>query len=242
MKRFGLILFMILVFVLSSWQNNKKLHHTKIKRDEINAFTYGEKLKYKISIGFIDAGFAELEVKKYEKNNNYFHVIGTGYTNSTVDYFFKIRDRYESIIDSSSLCPIEFIRSVEEGNASFKQNYIFNQTEKTVFDGKSEISTCENIQDMVSCYFFARNLNLKNLKKGEILTFPTFVDGEKAGEVVYNGGKNTASTNFFIGRSWSKRDLNGMSGYIAWSAYWKKRLSQSDAAHIFHNSASFFSR
>ena len=178
MKRFGLILFMILVFVLSSWQNNKKLHHTKIKRDEINAFTYGEKLKYKISIGFIDAGFAELEVKKYEKNNNYFHVIGTGYTNSTVDYFFKIRDRYESIIDSSSLCPIEFIRSVEEGNASFKQNYIFNQTEKTVFDGKSEISTCENIQDMVSCYFFARNLNLKNLKKGEILTFPTFVDGE----------------------------------------------------------------
>ena len=101
-----------------------------------------------ISLGFIDAGFAELEVKKYEKNNSCFHVIGTGYSNSTVDYFFKIRDRYESIIDSSSLCPIKFMRSVEEGNASFKQNYIFNQTEKTVFDGKSKISTCENIQDM----------------------------------------------------------------------------------------------
>ena len=70
----------------------------------------------------------------------------------------------------------------------------------------------------------------------------TFIDGEKEGEVVYNGGKNTASTNFFIGRSWSKRDLNGMSGYIAWSAYWKKRLCQSDASHIFHNSAKFFQR
>ena len=178
MKKLGFILSIILLFVLSSWQSNKKLHHSKNKRDEIKAFTFGEKLKYKISLGFIDAGFAELEVKKYEDENAYFHVIGTGYSNSTVDYFFKIRDRYESIIDSSSLCPIKFIRSVEEGNASFKQNYIFNQRDKTVFDGKSEISTCADIQDMVSCYFFARNLDLKNLKKGEILTFPTFVDGE----------------------------------------------------------------
>ena len=69
-----------------------------------------------------------------------------------------------------------------------------------------------------------------------------FIDGEKEGEVVYNGGKNTASTNFFIGRSWGKEDLSGMSGYIAWSAYWKKRLTESDAAHIFHNSAKFFQR
>ena len=69
-----------------------------------------------------------------------------------------------------------------------------------------------------------------------------YVDGEKVGESVYNGGKNTASTNFFIGRSWSKRDLSGMPGYIAWSAYWKKRLCQSDVAHIFHNSAKFFQR
>ena len=69
-----------------------------------------------------------------------------------------------------------------------------------------------------------------------------YIDGEKEAETVYNGGKNTASTNFFIGRSWSKRDINGMSGYIAWSAYWKKRLSQSDAALIFHNSAKFFQR
>jgi len=30
----------------------------------------------------------------------------------------------------------------------------------------------------MSCYFYARNLELKNLKKGEILTFPTFVDSE----------------------------------------------------------------
>ena len=178
MKRSGLVLSIIIVLVLSSWQSNKKLYYSKIKRDEIKAFNYGEKLKFKISIGFIDAGFAELEVKKYDKNNAYFHVIGTGYSNSTVDYFFKIRDRYESIIDSSSLCPIEFIRSVEEGNASFKQNYIFNQTKKTVFDGKKEISTCADVQDMVSCYFFARNLDLNHLKKGEILTFPTFVDGE----------------------------------------------------------------
>lgn len=144
------------------------------------AFTYGEKLRFKIAYGIIDAGYAELEVKPTRKktDKNYYHVIGKGYSNYAFDWFFKIRDRYESIIDSTTLNPVEFIREVNEGNTSFKQNYHFDQSNQTVYDGKKEIATPKNIQDMVSCYFYARNLELKNLKKGDILSFPTFVDGE----------------------------------------------------------------
>jgi len=178
MKNITLLISTFIIILFSSWHNNIEQYDSNIKMQSKNAFSFGEKLKFKISLGFFEAGHAELEVVPYKKNKAHYHVIGLGYSNSAVDWFFKIRDRYETIIDSSTLCPVEFIRSVEEGNASFKQNYIFNQNDNTVFDGEKNISTCKNIQDMVSCYYYARNLNLKSLKKGQILTFPTFVDGE----------------------------------------------------------------
>ena len=70
----------------------------------------------------------------------------------------------------------------------------------------------------------------------------TYVDGELDGYNNFNGGKNTANTNFFIGRSWSKEDLQGMSGYIAWVASWKKMLTEADASEIWHHTRSYFGR
>ena len=70
----------------------------------------------------------------------------------------------------------------------------------------------------------------------------TYVDGELDGYNHFNGGKNTANTNFFIGRSWSKEDLNGMAGYIAWVASWKKMLTEADASEIWHHTRKYFGR
>ena len=70
----------------------------------------------------------------------------------------------------------------------------------------------------------------------------TYVDGELDGYNNYNSGKNTANTNFLIGRSWSKEDLQGMAGYIGWVASWKKMLTESDAAEIWQHTRKYFSR
>ncbi len=177
MKNILILSLAIITIMFCSWINNPT-KFSNLKNQSKQAFTNGEKLKFRIGLGFIDAGYAEFEVVPYKYNSAYYHVIGKGYSSKTVDWFFKIRDQYETIIDSSTLCPIQFIRSVEEGNAAFKQHYIFDHKKQKVFDGKDTISTCEKIQDMMSCYFYARNLELEKLKKGEILTFPTFVDSE----------------------------------------------------------------
>src|SRR5580698_4535731 len=39
-----------------------------------------------------------------------YHAIGDGKTNSFFDSYFKVRDRYESYIDTSTLKPVKFIR------------------------------------------------------------------------------------------------------------------------------------
>ena len=74
--------------------------------------------------------------------------------------------------------PLFFIRKVQEGSTEFEQYYSFNYESQTVNTGNKVIIVPENIQDMVSSYFYARTLNLNNLKKDTILSFNSIVDEE----------------------------------------------------------------
>ena len=46
-----------------------------------------------------------------EKLNNkpVYHVVGIGNSNSSYDWIFKVRDRYESYFDTTYLQPLKFI-------------------------------------------------------------------------------------------------------------------------------------
>ena len=179
-------LFRILCLItVSSFLSSNTLYKNKenslTRAVENKAFTYGEKLQYKISYGLIDAGFAQLEVKKSNtkiQDKSVYHIIGLGTSSKTFDWFFKIRDCYESFVDSSELVPLLFKRNVNEGGYKIYQNYEFDHQNKIVKTEKGEIQTKKHIQDMLSCFYYARTLGLNNLKKGDVLSFNAFVDGE----------------------------------------------------------------
>jgi hypothetical protein len=46
--------------------------------------------KFRIHYGFVNAGYATLEVKDAVINNKSFHVIGKGYTTGMSRFFFKV--------------------------------------------------------------------------------------------------------------------------------------------------------
>ena len=70
--------------------------------------------------------------------------------------------------------------------------------------------------------------------------FKIYRNGMLLGSTTYSG-KNTANTNFFIGRSWSKEDLEGVDGKIAWTAYWKNTLlTQSEITQIWNQTYEYF--
>ena len=68
-----------------------------------NSFQTGEKLRYRITYGFIDAGEAVLEVKETSKKGNgtreLYHIKGTGRTLGGFNSVYKVNDVYESYID-----------------------------------------------------------------------------------------------------------------------------------------------
>ena len=146
-----------------------------------SAFKQGEKLRYRITYGFMDAGEAVLEVKSTSKKGNsrsLHHIVGTGKTLGGFSAFYKVDDTYESYIDKKSIMPWLFIRDVNEGGYEINQKYTFKQNALKVHNGKKDFKTPMGIQDMISSFYKARTLNFKGMKVGKTFTFKCFMDDE----------------------------------------------------------------
>ncbi len=146
------------------------------------SFQIGEKLRYRITYGIMDAGEAVLEVKSTTKkgaNRDLLHVVGTGRTLGTFSAFYKVHDVYESYLDKTGIFPWFFKRRVDEGGYKIEQDYTFKHDKLKVntSEGK-EYTIPMGIQDMISSFYYARTMDFKNMKINQTFEFKCFMDGE----------------------------------------------------------------
>ena len=143
-------------------------------------YKVGEYTVYKVSFGAINVGYAELEVKEIISANNKpsFHVIGKGRTAPFFDWFFKVRDVYETFIDTATLLPLVFNRQVNEGGHVISQHYNFNHNNSNVATKDSTFNISIETQDMLSAFFYARTLNKNSVINGSSFYVPIFMDDE----------------------------------------------------------------
>ena len=77
---------------------------------------------------YINAGTAVFSTRLDKINGQpVYHVVGTGTTHPSYDWVYRVRDRYESYIDTATLQPLRFIRNVDEGGYKINQRYEFNK-------------------------------------------------------------------------------------------------------------------
>lgn len=191
MKKFVSIGIAITVIGLAglSFQSEKELPN--IQKDSIvkelpirknEAFKRGEVLEFRMHYGIIDAGVASLTVTEEAMQiggRRTFHVIGLGKSKGAFDWFFKVRDRYETYIDEQAIVPWLFVRRVKEGGYTCEQDYIFNHFNQKVNVGQNKLYDIEpNMQDMVSAFYHARTMDLSGAKAGDIYSINAFVDKE----------------------------------------------------------------
>ena len=146
-----------------------------------SAFQAGEKLRYRVTYGFIDAGEAIIEVKSTDVKKNgraLHHVKGVGKTLGGFSAFYNVHDTYESYIDQKSMMPWIFKRHVNEGGYKINQRYDFNQKNSSVSNGETDYTVSMGIQDMISSFYKARTLNFKDMKVGKEFSFECFMDNE----------------------------------------------------------------
>jgi hypothetical protein len=166
------------------------------------AFNTGEKITYTIFynvIGlYVNAGDAQFTVtpSKWE-GEPALALTATGNSNRRYDWIFKVRDKYESIVDTKSLLPYFFSRSINEGSFHQKQTLSFNQKVNEVTTQKGEsFKTADCTFDVISIIYAARNLDFKNLEVNEKVYLSFFLDKELFPSYFKYLGKEVVQTKF----------------------------------------------
>ncbi|WPR72065.1 DUF3108 domain-containing protein [Flavobacterium sp. NG2] len=192
MKKF--VLFLILIPLFSFDKRND------------DAFGPGEWFKFRIHYGFVNAGYATLEVKEAViDSKKVFHVIGKGYTTGMSRFFFKVDDLYESYIDKETGSPYQFVRKIDEGGYTKNQEGFFNQSANkiTVKDYKNRSEKTfvipDKTQDILSSFYYLRNHpSIDKMKIGESISIDMFFDDETTKFKLKYIGREDITTKFGV--------------------------------------------
>jgi hypothetical protein len=147
------------------------------------SFTAGESITYKVyyHLGAMNVGAGEATfATSYERYNNKpaFHFTGSGKTYKSYDWFFKVRDLYQSYVDTNTMLPMRFLRDVSEGNTKFKHDVTFNHGLKTAKSTKSTTTITSCCQDVLSMIYWSRNIDFEKMKSGDKFNFDMYIDDQ----------------------------------------------------------------
>lgn len=155
------------------------------ERSEPVPFKSGEWLRYKMSYsGFLKAGIAIMEVYEKELNGKkVYHGMGSGWTSKFINLFFKVNDKYQTYFDKETNQPYLFKRDVYEGGHIIKRNTTFRYSDNTAIVEDFRKDTIQyvkfnDVQDMISAFYYLRRQQTNALKPGDILTVNMFFDAD----------------------------------------------------------------
>lgn len=166
-----------------------------------SSFVAGEQLTFTVFYAvagiYVNAGTA-LFSNNLERYNGkaVYHITGDGKTNDSYDWIYKVRDKYESYIDTATMQPLKFVRNVQEGDHKQYENITFNRSANTAITtgGLYKVPPC--VQDVLSAIYYARNINFNKYKPGDRIPFALFLDNEVYNIYIRYLGKEEIKTRY----------------------------------------------
>jgi len=193
-KRIGLITVVLLISISAFAQND----FCGIRN---HSFQDGERLNFKVyyNMGriWINAGDAVFTTNAETFNGRkVFHITGEGKTSKSYEWFYKVRDTYESYIDQESMLPAKFVRNVNEGGFKIYNNVSFNQNIGQAVSTKGIYNVPKCTQDVLSAIYYARNIDYNHYKPGDKIPFNLFLDDKLYSLYIRYVGKEQIKTRY----------------------------------------------
>lgn len=155
------------------------------------------KVYYRVTGVYIGAGEATLTCLAEKLNGrDVYHIIGEGKTYRAYDWFFKVRDKYESYIDTATLKPLKFVRNVSEGGHTIYNNVTFDHARNSATSTNGTYKVPDCVQDVISAVYYARNINFDKYKPNDKITFNMFLDDKVYSIYIRYIGKEEINTKF----------------------------------------------
>lgn len=156
------------------------------------SFNSGEELYYKVvynwSFIWMDAGKVSFKAnKEYLNERKVYHFTGKGSSLKKYDWFFKVRDYYDSWAEIYDLKPIKYIRNTSEGKQKTDNKYWFDYSKKQVYTdtqgtGRSQkldtLKLVPCVFDIMTAVYYVRTLDLAKYKLNDKISLTMIVDNE----------------------------------------------------------------
>jgi hypothetical protein len=133
------------------------------------------------------AGECSFSVRPEEYGDkNTLHFIGDGKTFANYDWFFKVRDKFESWTDTTTLEPYRYIRNSSEGSTKTYNDNYFDHKKKTITYFRMEKAVVKKDSmkytdctfDVLTMIYYARCIDFSKVKKNEKIPISLYLDGK----------------------------------------------------------------
>ncbi len=181
---------------------------TGVSYGQEKPFERGETLKYWVYydaplVGKIYAGKAILELTKDKdliNEQQTYHAIGIGKSTGSFNFFFKVRDKFESWFDEQTLQSYRFTRRTNEGGYKVEDDVDFDYKRNVAISKQREVKIGFNTQDMVSAFYFARTVNIDGIQIDDKYPIDFYLDDSVYTSVIIFKGIELVETSLGIFR------------------------------------------
>ena len=175
---------------------------------ENNAFKEGEYLSYEVAYNWgpiwVDAGLVTFSINSEPYCvKPAWHLKSSGRTYKSYDFLYKVVDYYDVWVDPESFKPFEFRRSVYEGGYKLLNTLRYDPGKGTVYSSTKTnnnsvrfdtIRPANCVYNPLSAVYFARTLNISNLKPDERVPVTVLIDDSIYSIYIRYLGKETVES------------------------------------------------
>ncbi|KAF0131651.1 MAG: hypothetical protein FD155_175 [Bacteroidetes bacterium] len=174
----GLGLFFLVLFLAGQLSAQPRTYHPN------EAFGEGEYTQFRVYYnsaftGNVTAGEATIKVETAKKkyfDKEVWKIVGEGVSKGAFNWFYKVRNRYESYVDKQAIIPYLFVRHTREGGYSKDDEVFFYHDLQLATSRTATKKIPSNVHDFVSALYFMRTLNLSEFDGDSSYYLDFFLD------------------------------------------------------------------
>lgn len=143
---------------------------------ENKAFGVGERLVFGVRYGFVRAGEAIMAVNSIDTvfSRACYRVTFDVRSTGAFDWIYRVRDHYESYIDTAGLFPWKFEQRIQEGGYRRNFSAVLDHYRGKAVTSEGEFDIPPYVHDVVSAFYFTRTLDFTNKRPGDKIRLQNF--------------------------------------------------------------------
>ncbi len=157
-----------------------------------HAFKTGEELHYKVVYNWgpmwLESAHASFRVRSAKHlGRSCYWLSGEGSTYPKYDWFFKVRDVFETWLDTATFKPLKFEAAINEGGKHDRHVYLFNQVQQkayTIITRGNKSPRTDTVKtetctiDVLTAIYYARSLDYSRCRINDTVGMSIIIDGK----------------------------------------------------------------